>query len=47
MVLRLVMGSCEHGTEPSGSVKDGEFFDWSKEEFLPRSLLIILVSSKA
>jgi len=21
------VGSCEHGNEPSGSIKDGEFFD--------------------
>jgi hypothetical protein len=20
-------GSCEHGNDPSGSIKDGEFFD--------------------
>jgi hypothetical protein len=24
----LVMNSCEHGNEPSGSIKDGEFFDY-------------------
>jgi hypothetical protein len=23
----LVAGSCEHGNERSGSIKDGEFFD--------------------
>jgi hypothetical protein len=22
-----VVGSCEHGNEPSGSIKGGEFFD--------------------
>jgi hypothetical protein len=23
-----VVGSCEHGDEPSGSIECGEFFDW-------------------
>jgi hypothetical protein len=23
-----VAGSCEHGNEPSGSIKCGEFLDW-------------------
>jgi hypothetical protein len=23
-----VVGSCEHGNEPSGSIKGGEFFDY-------------------
>jgi hypothetical protein len=25
---RQVVGSCECGNEPSGSIKCGEFFDW-------------------
>jgi hypothetical protein len=24
---RLVVGSCEHGNEPAGSIKGGEFLD--------------------
>jgi hypothetical protein len=26
-----VAGSCEHGNEPSGSIKDGEFLDLASQ----------------
>jgi hypothetical protein len=26
-----VVGSCEHGNEPSGSIKGGEFLDWMSD----------------
>ena len=29
-------GSCEHGDEPSGFIKCGEFVDWMKNCLLPR-----------
>jgi hypothetical protein len=41
-----VAGSCEHGNEPSGSIKSGEFLDnlsillTSQEESAPWSWLI-------
>jgi hypothetical protein len=34
-VCRLVFGSCEHGNEPSGSVKCCEFLDWMSDCSLP------------
>jgi hypothetical protein len=36
-----VAGSCEHGNEPSGSIKFGEFLDWAERtlSFLRRTLL--------
>jgi hypothetical protein len=44
-----VAGSCEHGNEPSGSIKCGEFLDWlsvllaSEEELCFLELVIIIV----
>ena len=41
-----VVGTCECGTEPSGSIKCGEFLDWLKtscllkEDSAPRSKLV-------
>jgi hypothetical protein len=29
--LGIDVGCCEHGDEPSGSIKDGEFIDWLKD----------------
>jgi hypothetical protein len=46
-----VTGSCEHGNEPSGSIKDGEFFyclsvlSGSKEKLLHRGSLFGLRSN--
>jgi len=27
VIIRAVAGSCEHGNQPSGSIKRGEFLD--------------------
>jgi hypothetical protein len=31
-----VAGSCEHGNEPLGSIKGGEFLDWLNDYHLIR-----------
>jgi hypothetical protein len=36
-----VAGSCEHGDEPSGFIKDGEFLDWLSDYIsFPRKTLL-------
>jgi hypothetical protein len=34
-----VAGSCEHGNEPSGSIKRREFLDWLGDSLLIKTLL--------
>jgi len=38
-----VAGSCEHGNEPSGSIKSGEFLDCMPTTRLPKFCLLQLI----
>jgi hypothetical protein len=31
-----VASSCEHGNEPSGFIKGGEFHDWLSDSYFPK-----------
>jgi hypothetical protein len=31
LIWLMVAGSCEHGNEPLGSIKDGEFLDYLRD----------------
>jgi hypothetical protein len=38
-----VVGSCEHGTKPSGSIEGGEFIDWLSDcQLLTDSALSVI-----